>query len=157
MAGAAAVVVAAVAAVGLRSGDPTVEAGPGSGGPAGVAPPPAWFGEPQAGARDAVRSGRWVSTAIGRVSADGVDDPIVASVFDGTFAPLDALDGRTGWLGRTTWEPHGTLTFLVWSPRPGAVLTITTEDTGRTEDDLADLARWASTLDGDDWDALHRD
>ena len=282
-AGVGAVVAAAVAvaAVGLPSDAPTVEAGPGTArpdGPTGVAPPPAWFGEPQAGFRAGGRSGgRWVATAIGRVSDGAVSAPIVASAFDGTYVGLDeavpvtidgvplrsarfgdmlvlatdgtptvmvtgrddertlaavlaavevvepdgefslrlrsrpdgyaeivpprvfgpvvpegetlasesgdtAIDqvsdvgdpllaaagsgadltavdvhGATGWFGRTTSEAHGVLTFLAWSPRPGVVFEVTTQDTERTEGDLADLARWVSTLDADDWDALHDD
>lgn len=35
------------------------------------------------------RSGRWVSVALARPAAGGFDDPVVVSVFDGEFAPLD--------------------------------------------------------------------
>lgn len=66
-----------------------------------VASPPDWFGEPRGAFRESgLRSGRWVTMAIGQVSADAIDSPIVVSVFDGTYAPLaDAatvtIDGTT--------------------------------------------------------------
>jgi hypothetical protein len=242
-----------------------------------VAAPPAWFGEPQRGFREGEqRTGRWVSTAIGRVSGDEVRAPIVVSVFDGTYAPLadaetvtigdeslrsvqiedwrilatdevptvvvsgnvdeqtlravldavevidptgefslqlrsrpdgytelvpprrlgpdyqfrrslgsasggdgihevsDAIDpllsaamggadftavdvgGTTGWIGRTT-SSTGPLRFLEWSPGPGIVFEIVTEDMQRTDQDLVDLALVTSSLDPAAWDALDRD
>lgn len=61
-----------------------------------VASPPAWFGEPQGAFRTGgLRSGEWVSMAIGRVSADAVSEPIVVSVFDGTYEPLDNAERVT--------------------------------------------------------------
>jgi hypothetical protein len=272
--------VAVLAAVWPTTDSPTVEVGP----PAAtsvdgsaIPPPPGWFGEPQAGVRDEGRSGRWASTAIGRVSTDGVAAPIVASVFDGTYAALDkvppvTIDGvplrsvrfgdslvlattaadtptvvvsgpdderllasvlqsvevvdpggelslrlrsrpdgytevvapralgptpatretlasesgdtaidrpsdvgdpllaaansgadltavdvgaATGWLGRTRHLSREQLTFLVWSPRPGVVYEVTTDDADRSVDELVELALWASEIDAADWDALH--
>ena len=43
---------------------------------------------------------------------------------------------------------------MAWSPRPGVVYEVTTDDTERSVDDLVELAQWASTLDAADWDAL---
>lgn len=74
--------------------------------PAGsVAPavptPPAWLTDLAPAMRDGdLRSGRWISTAIARTSANGYDDPILLSVFDGEYAALrDAetidVDGQT--------------------------------------------------------------
>jgi hypothetical protein len=63
-----------------------------------VASPPAWFGVPQGGFMETGhRAGRWTSMAIGRVSADAnaISQPIVVSVFDGTYTPLDDAEPVT--------------------------------------------------------------
>ena len=261
--------------------DPAGIADPADDTPAGtVAPhvvsPPDWFGEPRGAFREGgLRSGRWVTTAIGQVSADAIGSPIVISVFDGAYAPLDDaatvtidgrsrrsvrhggwqalatdgtptvvasgsvdertlgavldavevtdpsgafalrlgdlpdgydevvsprvlgpdpsprrtlagasgdvginevsdwtdarlaavgsgadvtavdLDGETGWTGVAAGNPYGALRFLVWSPRPGVVFEITTDDAERTEDDLVDLALATSMLAADEWDRLY--
>lgn len=291
--GAAAVTVAVGLGVGFGADASDVEVGPPGSAPESVpvppaphvASPPAWFGEPRAAtAAGGLRSGRWVSTAIGRVSedfarvsGDSVSEPIVVSAFDGSYRLLDhaetvtvdgvafrsvrfgdwvalatdgaptvmaagqvdertlatvldaaevtgppgefslrlrsrpdgyaeisaprvlgpdtdtrrtlasesgdtgineasdwvdpllaaaatgselaAVDvhGNTGWLGVSTGGPSGPLPFLVWSPRPGVVFEITTDDTGRPVGDLLDLARATSALDADAWDARYDD
>jgi hypothetical protein len=66
-----------------------------------VAIPPDWVGELVPGWRDgALRSGRWVSVAIGRPTSEGFASPITVSVFDGAWTVLDAassveIDGHT--------------------------------------------------------------
>jgi hypothetical protein len=97
--------VAAVVAVGLRSGPDTVTMSPPTACPmspgdpsacspslvAHVASPPDWFGTPRSGIRDGgQRTGQWVSMAIGQRPADGtITAPIRIAVFDGTYALLD--------------------------------------------------------------------
>jgi hypothetical protein len=67
------------------------------------------------------------------------------------------LDGATGWIGRTTSNPHGPLLFLAWSPGPGVVFEITTDDMERTDQDLVELALATATLEVEDWDILYDD
>ena len=103
LAGAAAVVVVG----GLRSGPDTVTASSGTLGVCPMAPsdpsacspspvahvasPPDWFGTPRSAIRDgAMRTGRWVSMAIGQSPSDGtITAPIRVAVFDGTYTLLD--------------------------------------------------------------------
>jgi hypothetical protein len=115
----AASVAAVIVAVGVATDPATVEVGPAdTAGPvdevptppapapdserpppapaAHVAAPPAWFGEPQGAVRDGgFRTGRWATMAIGRVADGVVSEPILVSVFDGTYQALDDAEAVT--------------------------------------------------------------
>jgi hypothetical protein len=57
-----------------------------------VAEPPAWFGEPVGGHRDgALRTGRWVSTAIGKVDGDDAGDDGVTGIDDPSSSPSSTV------------------------------------------------------------------
>ena len=66
-----------------------------------VANPPAWLGELGPGLRTgALRTGRWVTAAIVRPTADGFAAPITVSAFDGSWEALAGastveIDGRS--------------------------------------------------------------
>jgi hypothetical protein len=66
-----------------------------------VPDPPSWLGELGPGRRTgALRTGHWVTTAIGRPTTDGWAAPITVSAFDGAWTALDdaftvQIDGRS--------------------------------------------------------------
>ena len=86
-------------------------------------------------------------------------EPLLAAAQTG--ADLGAVEigvgGEPGWIGRTTAHPDGPLEFLIWSPSPGVVLEISTDDPDRTLRDLVDLAHATSLLPDDEWDARYDD
>jgi hypothetical protein len=94
------------------------------------------------------------SGAVGINEVSDWTDARLAAMGSADVTAVD-LDGETGWTGVATGNPYGPLRFLVWSPRPGVVFEITTDDMGRTEDDLVDLALATSTLAVDEWDRLY--
>ena len=84
-------------------------------------------------------------------------DPVLAAAGSGaeiTAVGLDA-DGTVGWTGRMTFHPYGPLRFLVWSPRPGVVFEITTDDMDRSVDDLVDVAAATSAIGIDEWERIY--
>jgi hypothetical protein len=131
-AAAAAVAVALVVTARSTPSSDNLEAGPAAMRPVHgpVAPhvtsPPDWFGEPEGAYRDPwERTGRWVSMAIGEVTGDTITQPIVISVFEGIYEPLDGaatvttdgsglrsvrIDGWEGWQALAT---SGTPTVMV--------------------------------------------
>jgi hypothetical protein len=92
-----------------------------------LATPPAWFGEPQGGFHTfGKRTGRWVSMAIGEESGDTVTDPIVVSVFDGTYDELNGAEtvtigGRS--LRSVTFEDWGDWQVLATNDTPTVVVS----------------------------------
>ncbi len=74
-----------------------------------------------------------------------------ASTGDST-SPGYALDTATGWSGTSTSSPYGTITFVVWSPRPGVLLEIDSTDPGRSIDHLVQLANDTSVIPATEWD-----
>lgn len=84
-------------------------------------------------------------------------DPLLYAASSGADLMAVDLGADTGWIGVSTANPSGPLRFLVWSPRPGAIFEITTDDIDRTNRDLIDLALATSALEIRDWDSLYRD
>ncbi len=82
-------------------------------------------------------------------------DPLLAAVGSGADLTAVDVDGRTGWTGLATGNPHGPLRFLTWSPRPGVVFEITTDDTGRSVADLVELALATSAIEIDEWERIY--
>lgn len=124
--------------------------------PGSVAPfletPPAWFGEPVAGEREAAdRLGRWESATIGVESGDGqVSSPVSVAVTDGTLRGLEdaediVVDGQTlrsltfnGWRALVTvGEPAVVVSEAVDTALLSDVLSATTVKTTTAGDSLS--------------------
>jgi hypothetical protein len=105
---------------------------------------------------------RTLASSSGGISVDNVSDvpePLLAATQTG--ADLSAVEvgagGEVGWTGRTSANPYGPLELLIWSPSPGVVLEISTDNPDRTVRDLVDLAHATSLLPADEWDARYDD
>ena len=79
-------------------------------------------------------------------------DPLLYAASTGADITGYALDTTTGWSGTSTSSPYGTITFVVWSPRPGVLLEIASTDPGRSIDDLVQLANDTSVIPATEWD-----
>ena len=79
-------------------------------------------------------------------------DPLLYAASTGADITGYALDTTTGWSGTSTSSPYGTITFVVWSPRPGVLLEIDSTDPGRSIDDLVQLANNTSVIPATEWD-----
>jgi hypothetical protein len=82
-------------------------------------------------------------------------DPLLDAVGSGADVTAIDVDGARGWTGLATANPHGPLRFVVWSPRPGVVFEITTDDMERSEDDLVELAEATSAIGMDEWETIY--
>ena len=103
---------------------------------------------------------RTLASSSGGISVDNVSDvpePLLAAAQTGAdLSPVEVgVGGELGWTGRTSANPHGPLEFLIWSPSPGVVLEISTDDPDRTVRDLLDLVHATSLLPDDEWDARY--
>ena len=56
-------------------------------------------------------------------------DPLLYAASTGADITGYALATTTGWSGTSTSGPYGTITFVVWSPRPGVLLSRSTRPT----------------------------
>lgn len=104
-------------------------------------------------------SRRTLASASGRTVLDDVSDmgdPLLAAAMAAVDLTAVDVHGRTGWLGRSTIRDVDTA-FLVWSPQPGVVFQITTDDPERTADDLVELARATAAVPVDDWTSIYGD
>jgi hypothetical protein len=84
-------------------------------------------------------------------------DPLLAAAGSGADLTAVEVDGGTGWTGLVTGNPHGSLRFLVWSPRPGVVFEITTDAMRRSVADLVDLAHATSAIEVDESERIYGD
>ena len=82
-------------------------------------------------------------------------DPLLLQTGSGDDVTAIDVGGTPGWIVDTSDHPHGPLRSLAWSPAPGVVLFVTTDDMGRTPDDLVDLALTSTTVTPADWDATY--
>lgn len=97
------------------------------------------------------------SGKVGITEVSDMTDPLLAAAMSGADLAAVDIGGGTGWTGGTTTSAVGPLRMLVWSPRPGIVFEIASEDPQLTDDDLVELARATSTIEPAAWDARYRD
>lgn len=82
-------------------------------------------------------------------------DPLLGAVGSGADVTAVDVDGAVGWTGLVALHPYGPLRFLVWSPLPGVVFEITTDDMERSVDDLVELAEATTAIGIDEWEAVY--
>lgn len=80
--------------------------------------------------------------------------PLSAALASGAEVTRVDLGRGEGWTGRAPGQ-DGPLRFLTWSPEPGVVFEITTDDQERSIDELVDLADRVDAVDAEIW--LDRD
>lgn len=78
--------------------------------------------------------------------------------WSGPWSPASAaVDGTEAFTGVTRSGTTGeALRFLMFSPRPGVVIDITTTDADRTIGDLVELARGVEVVPVERWESIHR-
>jgi hypothetical protein len=84
-------------------------------------------------------------------------DPLLLAAWGGADLARVDLDGNAGWTTGGEGPSGESLRSLVWSPRPGVVFEITTDDPDRSTADLVTLALATSPMDADEWDAHYAD
>jgi hypothetical protein len=134
---------------GARTGDtpggPALELGPLPAGYTLLVPP-------QRHAKQDPAAGRTLAGTSGRTGVDEVSEwvrPELAASASGADYEQVAVGDADGW----TWAT-GSSRSLVWSPEPGVVLEITTEDPDLAVDDLVDLGRQVDLVPAAEWDDL---
>lgn len=91
--------------------------------------------------------------AINEVSDWG--DPLLYAASTGADLTRHDLGSMTGWSGTTTANPHGPITFLVWSPQPGVLLEIDSTNSARSIAGLAELATKTTVIPANEGDVLY--
>ena len=80
---------------------------------------------------------------------------VATAVASGADVTAVGVGNTSGWTGLWTVDPDRPIPFLTWSPSPGVVFEISTDDAERSGEDLVDLAEATTALEIAAWDDIY--